>query len=67
MLRYIMSRIRGINTEFRRLNTRPYFLMEECIKTFLYRENEKSWINLDGSYVTLPDWYLEKEPQERNM
>lgn len=67
MFKYFKSRIRGLVTEFKRRNYREYWLAGECVRTFIFRESQKIWINLDGSYVLLPDWYIEKEPQEKNV
>ena len=67
MFKYLRSRIVGLITELKRSNLRPYCLMGDCVRMFIHRETQKTWINLDGSYVLLPDWYIEKESQEKNV
>lgn len=64
MLKSIKSQIKGLVTQFKRRNLDRYYLAGHCVRMFILRESQKIWINLDGSYVLLPKWYIEKEVKE---
>lgn len=60
MIQFIKSKIRGLITQFKRRNYRKYYFAGACVRMFIERETQKTWVNLDGSYVMLPEWYIEK-------
>ena len=67
MLKLIKNHIRGLITEYKRRNFTQYYIVGECIRMFIERESQKSWINIDGSYVMIPKWYFEEEVDEQKL
>lgn len=67
MFNLIRSHIRGLITEFKRRNLDRYYLTGECIRMYIEREQQKIWINVDGSYVLLPKWYIDKEVDDQKL
>lgn len=67
MLKLIKNYIRGLITEYKRRNFTQYYIAGECIRMFVERESQKTWIGIDGSYVMIPDWYFEKDVDEQKL